>query len=122
MTGSLAPRDRSQADNRREWPRYHADRDFSLSVSVGGRLLPCRVTDISLGGARLLFDTAPPAGAGHTLALSHPDSRTVACARVWQDGSELGVEFDFSEDSLGLISICIRNMVDIDPHPQVAKA
>lgn len=122
MTASLAPRDNSRTSNRREWPRYRAERDFSLTASLDGDLLPCRVADISLGGARLLFDTAPPAGAGHTLALSHPDSRTVACARVWQDGSELGVEFDFSEDSLGLISICIRNMVDIDPHPQVAKA
>ncbi|HMA16255.1 MAG: PilZ domain-containing protein [Bacteroidota bacterium] len=122
MTGSLAPRDRSQADNRREWPRYHADRDFSLSVSVGGRLLPCRVTDISLGGARLLFDTEPPPAAGEAIALSHPDSRPVACARVWQEGPEIGVEFDFSEESLGLISICIRNMVAMAQQPQVAEA
>ena len=122
MTASLAPRDSSRTSNRREWPRYRAERDFSLTASLDGCLLPCRVADISLGGARLLFDAAPPAGAGHALALSHPDSRTVACARVWQDGSELGVEFDFSEDSLGLISICIRNMVEIDQHPQVAEA
>jgi len=122
VTGSLAPRGRSQVDNRREWPRYRAERDFSLIASLDGHLLPCRVADISLGGARLLFDAEPPAGAGQTIALSHPDSRTVACARGWQDGPQVGVEFDFSEDSLGLISICIRNMVDIEPHPQVAEA
>ena len=71
---------------------------------------------------RLLFDAEPPAGAGRTIALSHPDSRTVACASVWQHGPQVGVEFDFSEESLGLISICIRNLVDIEPHPQVADA
>lgn len=121
MTGSLAFRDRSRVDNRREWPRYRAERDFSLTASLGGRLLPCRVADISLGGARLLFDAEPPA-VGQTIALSHPHGHSVACARVWQDGPEVGVEFDFSEESLGLISICIRNMVDLGQQPQVAEA
>jgi hypothetical protein len=49
--------------------------------------------------------------------LSHPEARSVACARVWQDSHEVGIEFDFSEDSLGLISICIRNMIDLERHP-----
>lgn len=122
VTGSLALRDGSQVDNRREWPRYLAERDFSLSATVGGRLLPCRVADISLGGARLLFDSDLPPAAEEAITLSHPDSRTVACAPVWQEGAEIGVEFDFSEDSLGLISICIRNVIEMAQQPQVAGA
>lgn len=115
MAASLASLAKSNAQNRREWPRYRAVNSFSLAASIDGRLLPCTVADISLGGARLVFDGELPAGG--TIALSHPESRTVTCARVWQGGREVGVEFDFSEDSLGLISICIRNMIDLEQHP-----
>jgi hypothetical protein len=102
--------------NRREWPRYGAVRSFSLAARIDGRLLPCTIEDVSLGGARLVFDDEIPAG--EILELSHPDSRAVSCARIWQDSRSVGVAFDFSEDSLGLISICIRNMTDVERHPQ----
>lgn len=95
-------------------------KSFSLAAHIDGRLLPCTVADVSLGGAKLVFDGEVPAG--QTLTLSHPESRPVACARVWQGERELGIEFDFSEDSLGLISICIRNMIDLEPHLPAAGA
>ncbi|MGF1630937.1 MAG: PilZ domain-containing protein [Kiloniellaceae bacterium] len=110
MAASLASLAKSTTQNRREWPRYVAERPVSLAASVDGRLLPCTVADVSLGGAKLVFDEPLPAG--RTIELSHPAARSVACARVWQDRHEVGIEFDFSEDSLGLISICIRNMID----------
>ena len=120
VAGSLASLVKSNAQNRREWPRYRAERAFSLAASINGRLLPCTVEDISLGGARLLFDEALPAS--HTMELSHPESDPVSCARVWQDDRAVGIEFDFSEDSLGLISVCLRNMIDLERHPETPGA
>ena len=115
VTGSLVSLAKSDTHNRREWPRYGAAKTFSLAASVDGQLFPCTVVDVSLGGAKLIFDDTLPAGP--TLELSHPEARPVACERVWQDRHEVGIEFDFSEDSLGLISICIRNMIDLEQHP-----
>ena len=120
MAASLGSLAKSRAQNRREWPRYSAVTSFSLVASIDGCLLPCTVADISLGGARLVFDGDVPTG--QTIALSHPQSRSVTCARVWQGEREVGVEFDFSEDSLGLISICIRNMIDLEQHSAAAPA
>ena len=113
MARSLASLEtRTVAQNRREWPRYQAEKSFALAASVGGRLLPCTVLDISLGGARLAFDSELPDG--ETIELTHGDGETISCARVWQDSRAVGVEFDFSEDSLGLISVCIRNIMDLE--------
>ncbi len=102
----------------REWPRYAAQRSFTLSARLDGKVLPCRVEDVSLGGARLIFDDAFPGEPGQSqmLELSHPDAQTAVCEAVWQNGREIGVRFDFSEDSLGLISVCIRNIADLS-HP-----
>ncbi|GAB4363719.1 MAG: hypothetical protein Kow00114_19940 [Kiloniellaceae bacterium] len=110
---SLGPKAVTQ--NRREWPRYQAEKSFALAASVGGKLLPCTVVDISLGGAKLAFDSEVPAG--ETIELSHGDGEAISCARVWQDSREVGIEFDFSEDSLGLISVCIRNIIDLEHQP-----
>lgn len=120
MAGSPVSLARAKAQNRREWPRYKAEKSFSLAARVDGRLLPCIVEDVSLGGAKLLFDDPIPAG--QTLELSHADGRAVTCARIWQDSRAIGIEFDFSEDALGLISTCIRNMIDLDGQPLAASA
>jgi PilZ domain len=110
MAGSLASVAKSKGPNRREWPRYQAAKACSLAATVEGHVMGCTVADISLGGARLVFDDVPPAGPA--IQLSHPDARGVTCGCVWQNGREVGVVFDFSEDSLGLISICLRNMLE----------
>lgn len=113
MASSLASLGtRAVAQNRREWPRYQAEKSFALAANIGGRLVPCTVMDVSLGGARLAFDSDVPAG--ETIELTHGDGETISCARVWQDSRAVGVEFDFSEDSLGLISVCIRNIIDLE--------
>lgn len=103
--------------NRREWPRYSAERDFVLAANVDGDIIPCTVVDISLGGAKLIFDTGL-AGAD-SFELSHAGIEPVSCSQVWLNDKEVGVAFDFSEDSLGLISICIRNMIDLEPQATV---
>ncbi|MEO3430244.1 PilZ domain-containing protein [Pelagibius sp. CAU 1746] len=112
---------RALTQNRREWPRYAAEKSFVLAATVNGKVLPCTVADISLGGAKLIFDDATPPlpmPGDATVELSHPGNEPVHCATVWQSDREIGIEFDFSEDSLGLISICIRNIVDLEQHPQ----
>jgi len=111
--GSLAE---PAKQNRREWPRYTAERNFILAANIDGRVLPCTVIDISLGGAKLVFDSAIPSD--ETIELSHPDIEPVNCAQVWHSGQEIGIEFDFSEVSLDLISVCIRNMIDLEHQPQ----
>lgn len=115
MASSLASLSRSNAQNRREWPRYTAEKSFALAASLDGRLLPCSVADVSLGGARLVFDAPVPAG--ETLELTGPDGETVTCERVWHDRESVGVAFDFSEESLGLVSVCVRNIVDLERQP-----
>ncbi|WP_193369246.1 PilZ domain-containing protein [Pelagibius marinus] len=115
---STAP---TRTQNRREWPRYAAEKSFALAANVDGKVLLCTVADVSLGGAKLIFDSEPPklsSSGDATVELNHPDSGPVHCATVWQSAKEIGIEFDFSEDSLGLISICIRNMVDLERHPE----
>jgi hypothetical protein len=115
-----SPASLATTENRREWPRYQAVKPFSLTACIDGRLLPCTVADVSLGGARLVFDDELPAG--QTVELNHPEGPVVACARVWQGARELGVAFDFSEEALGLISTCIRNMIDLGRDSAVAGA
>ena len=51
--------------------------------------------------------------------LTGPDGETVSCAPLWQDTHAIGVAFDFSEESLGLISVCLRNIVDLDKQPSL---
>ncbi|HEY9548611.1 MAG TPA: PilZ domain-containing protein [Kiloniellaceae bacterium] len=118
MAASLASLANPDGQNRREWPRYRAEKSFLLAASFGSRRLPCTVADISLGGARLVFDEEVPEG--ETIELSHPESHAVSCARVWQGAGAVGIEFDFSEDSLALISICIREMIDLEQHHESA--
>lgn len=111
---------RTKTLNRREWPRYAAERDFVLAAKLDGQALFCTVADVSLGGARLVFDSDLPCPSFHgdaMLELSHPDAAAVHCATVWRGDKEVGIEFDFSEESLGLISICIRNIVDLHNQP-----
>ncbi len=103
-------------DDRREWPRYAAEKSFSLAANIDGKVVPCTVADVSLGGARLVFEAEIPDG--HTIELSHPEVEPVHCAQLWRADGEIGIEFDFSENSLSLISVCIRNMVDLEQHPQ----
>ncbi|NIA67633.1 PilZ domain-containing protein [Pelagibius litoralis] len=99
----------------REWPRYTADQPFTLSVRLDGRAYPCTVADVSLGGARLVFDDDLPGDPNSEIGIeiSHPEAETVVCEAVWQKPREIGVQFDFSEDSLGLISACIRGITGI---------
>ncbi|WP_420348096.1 PilZ domain-containing protein [Pelagibius sp.] len=100
----------------REWPRYSAERRLTLSANLDGKLYLCTVADVSLGGARLVFDDDLPAETGRSgsIELLHPDAEPVICEPIWRSRRELGIQFDFSEESLGLVSVCVRNIVDHD--------
>ncbi len=110
MTKSGATQAKRAESNRREWPRYMADKSFALAANLDGKIFPCQVVDVSLGGAKLVFEEMVPAA--ESIELSHPESEPVHCAAVWRSETELGIEFDFSEDSLGLISVCLRNILE----------
>lgn len=117
MAQSGASLAKSAMHERREWPRYQAEKSFALVASIDGRVLACTVADVSLGGAKLIFDAAVPAV--DTIELTHSEAEPVLCKEVWRGGQEIGVEFDFSENSLDLISVCIRNMIDLTHEPPV---
>ena len=117
MAQSAATLAKKPALNRREWPRYTAEKAFALAANVDGKVVPCTILDVSLGGAKLQFEGSAPAGTA--IALSHAEGESVICAEVWRRDNQVGIEFDFSEDSLGLISVCIRNMIDLDHQPSI---
>ena len=100
----------------REWPRYAAEHSFSLSAQLDGKAYPCTVADVSLGGARLIFEEILPGGplGDGVIELSHPEAETVSCEAVWQSSRSVGIQFDFSEESLDLISVCLRHMIDLE--------
>ena len=89
-----------------------------LFRTTGRVVLRIKVDDhvLALGGARLIFQDALPVSIPDEsqIELNHPEAEPVYCQPVWQGSQEMGIRFDFSEESLGLISICIRNMIDLD--------
>ena len=100
----------------REWPRYAAEQSCSLSAQLDGKAYPCTVADVSLGGARLVFEEILPGAplSDGVIELSHPEAATVSCEAVWQSSHAVGIQFDFSEESLDLISVCLRHMIDLE--------
>ena len=72
----------------------------------------CEIQDISLGGAKLRFDSAVPPG--RDITLGHPDLAPLKAERLWHNRELVGIQFDFSEDSLAFISHCLRTMLEIE--------
>lgn len=101
---------RPQRGERREWPRYTLDVGAEIELDADGRKFPCKMEDISLGGARLNAEGLPPLF-GSTVSLYHPASGRCLVARSWRRGDELGVAFDFSAECLALIAHLLRRQV-----------
>ncbi len=108
-----------KASERREWPRYAADRQVTLSVEIGGRFHPCALGNISLGGACLTFleGVVPENG---DLMLRHAGIGPVKLERRWRDGATAGVRFDFSEESLTLVQDCLQQIMGLGQHQPVS--
>ncbi len=97
---------------RRAWPRYTAEREVSLAIEVAGRRHNCLVKDISLGGARLSCDEELPNS--EEIVFIGPAFGPSKGKRHWHAAGEIGIEFDFSDETLSLISQCLRAMLHDD--------
>ena len=102
-----------QTSDRREFPRYIAERSFRLQVHIGNETGRCRMTDISLGGARLEFETGSDEGQeddeAATVTIDWPEIGTFSAERCWRDGNAIGVQFDFSAEALDFVSHCLSS-------------
>lgn len=104
---------------RRAWPRYTAEREVRLAVEVAGRKHNCLVQDISLGGARLRCDGDLPDS--EEIVFTGPAFGPSRGKRLWQSTGEIGIEFDFSDETLSLISQCLRAMLHDDSQQRTAN-
>ncbi len=100
----------SEPENR-EWERYEAQHEVSLSLTCGEKQHLCQVRDISLGGARLICPEELPQG--QAIVVDHPEIGAVAAERRWGNEQEIGVTFDFSDNALALVSHCLSAMLDL---------
>jgi hypothetical protein len=76
--------------------RTQARREVSIEarlVPEFGRAFACRIVDVSLGGARVRFESEAPSNV-ETVRLVFLPTRRTHLARVrWTDGTDLGLEF-----------------------------
>ncbi len=94
---------------RRQWLRFALPKMESLTLEAQGRHYRCHVLDISLGGARVVFEGATPPPT--QLKISHVDIGSFDGRCMWLDGEEMGLEFDQTEPSLLLTSQCLKQAV-----------
>ena len=112
MESDIADKLAPPETERRAWPRYTAEREVSLAIEVAGRKHNCLIKDISLGGARLSCGEGLPKSEEIVFTgLAFGPSRG---KRLWQSTSEIGIEFDFSDETLSLISQCLRAILHDD--------
>ena len=91
-TPKAAPSAPATGRERRAEPRREVSIEARL-VPEFGRSFPCRIVDVSLGGARVRFDAEAPRKL-ETVRLVFLPSRRTHVGRVrWTNGSEIGVEF-----------------------------
>jgi hypothetical protein len=67
--------------------------DYPAAVLLEGKLLSCRMLDVSPNGARLFVPDVPPVIDRITLLLSAMGARREGFV-TWKDGCHIGVAFD----------------------------
>lgn len=89
--------------DRRSWQRHALYFDMTLTLAADGRRYRGTVEDISIGGMKLRIDGEPPTAEAFT--VEHPQAGRFAATRVWQNGGELALQFNFAE-ALPLLVYC----------------
>ena len=102
----------SQVFNRRRSKRCPLDRRTTAQLRIADRLHSCVIEDISLGGARLLFEDAVPEG--QEMVLEHAIAGCFPGTIVWMKGCVAGYRFDRPENSLERELQCVALMVGSD--------
>ena len=76
---------------RRAHPRQIVDEHGELIIPAENMILPCRVVNISAGGAKVMCDAIPPSGSKITLVMSSGKRFEGVTTRYGE--SELGLKF-----------------------------
>lgn len=109
----------SQVFNRRRSKRCALEHRTSGFVRFGDQTCRCIIEDISLGGARLRFDDAPPDG--EALILEHMVAGCFPGKIVWTEGTVAGFQFDQPERPLNRELQCVALMVGGDDTQSVRR-
>jgi hypothetical protein len=76
---------------RRAHPRRIVDEHGELIIPAENMILPCRVVNISAGGAKVMCDAIPPSGSKITLVMS--SGKRFEGVTIRYGKSELGLQF-----------------------------
>jgi hypothetical protein len=76
---------------RRAHARHPVDQTAQLLIPSEAMMLPCRVTNISEGGAGIECDMIPPAGTRVLLVMQ--DGKRFESVTAWYGNGELGLRF-----------------------------
>jgi len=76
---------------RRAHPRQIIDEHGELIIPAESMILPCRVVNISAGGAKVMCDALPPSGSKITLVMSSGKRFEGVTTRYGK--GELGLQF-----------------------------
>ncbi len=109
----------SQVPNRRRSKRCVLDQRTTGLVRVGDQTESCIIEDISLGGARLSFDRAPPDG--EALILEHIVAGCFPGRIVWTRGNMAGYQFDQPDRPLERELQCVALMIGGDDTQSVRR-
>ncbi len=107
-----------QQDDRRQWPRYGLDGRGPFTVTADGRICAGTIEDISLGGARLRLDGEVPRNP--EIRIEHPLVGYAYARRCWTGPHDIGVEFDYSQQSLDFIIHCLMDRAEAASAERVA--
>jgi len=77
----------------RKWTRKAINAEGFLYACDGGRIGPCRVEDVSVGGAKLTHTIAEEIPAQLVLLLSRNGRVRRRCEVAWRNKNRLGVRF-----------------------------
>ena len=112
-----AKRDKS---NRREFPRYVAERGFFLVLNTGGKKFDCQIIDLSLSGALIICSDVPEGA--REIFFEDPASAETFRANVrWHSGERIGLQFDFSGEALNFVSHHLQESLDSWEGGQVSR-
>ncbi len=99
-------------ENRRKFQRYAVGDRTTLRLFAESQVYSCALDDISLDGARLMFDVEPSIMG--PVRLEHPFSGEFLAEPVWQEAGMLGVKFQLSARALTHALQCISLTVFSD--------
>ena len=89
--GSILSDAKYRGKERRAHPRQIVDEHGELIIPAECMILPCRIVNISAGGAKVMCDAIPPSGSKITLVMSSGKRFEGVTTRYGE--SELGLKF-----------------------------